>query len=150
MANAINFTPEHRKELMDLAGEALISGAAFKGSVGSTINIYDLFHNCNINTLSSLHGNMKKEISKIEELDEWSLDDYQKRKAASLRKFQRLLFLLIGFKRKQAEDTNMKATAKELRARIATLKDELMTPEDRIKEAEAALAALGPVAAETE
>jgi len=43
----INFTPEDKKELMDLAGEALVSGATFRGSINTTLTIYDLFHTTN-------------------------------------------------------------------------------------------------------
>jgi hypothetical protein len=143
----INFTKEHRDKLMALAGEALISGATFKGSTGTTNNIYDLFHNVNIGTLSRIHGNIKNEIASIENLDEWSLTDYQQRKADGLKKMQELINLLIGFKRKTEEDANTKATVKELKAQLDTLKKETMTPEARIKELEDKIAA-GPLAVE--
>ncbi len=142
-----NFTAEHRKELMDLAGEALVSGTTIGGSVGTQMNIYDLFHNTNITTLSRIHGNIKKEVTEIENLDEWSLSEHQQRKAARLKTVQRLVNLLIGFKKKQAEDANNKATAKELREQLTTLKKSLMTPEAQIAELEAKLTALGPVEA---
>ena len=144
----INFTKEHRDKLMALAGEALVSGTTFKGSVGSEMNIYDLFHNTNIGTLTRIHGNLKKEITEIEALDEWSLTEHQQRKAARLKSIQELIFLLIGFKRKAEQDINTKSTAKELAAQIATLKRSTMTPEDQIKELEAKLTALGPVEVE--
>lgn len=143
----INFTKEHRDKLMALAGDALVSGTTFKGSVGSEMNIYDLFHNTQIASLSRIHGNIKKEVSEIESLDDWSLTEYQQRKAARLKSTQELISLIIGFKRKAEEDAANKSTAKDLKTQIETLKRSVMTPEAQIAELEARLAGLGPVEA---
>lgn len=141
----INFTAEHRKELMDLAGEALISGATFRGSVGTELNVHDLFHNTNVTTLQRILSNNKKEITETGNLDEWSLNDYQQRKVNRLEKASKLVNLIIGFRKKAEEEAATKSTVKDLKSQLETLKRESMTPEARIAELEAQILAAGPV-----
>lgn len=138
----INFTKEHQDKLNSLAGEALVKGTVFKGNLGAQMNIYDLFHNCNTNTLTRYHANIKKEIAEIEALDEWSFTEYQQRKAADLKKTQELVFLLIGYKRNQAEVEANKAQLAELKETYNKLKEDTKTPEDKMKEIEAKMAVL--------
>lgn len=138
----INFTAEHNARLGVLAAEALIKGTTFKGNLGSELNIYDLFHNCTVNTLTRYHGNLKKEIADIEALDEWSLTEHQQRKAANLKKNQELVNLLIGYKRSQEEKEANKSKLAEVKAQYAKLKEDTKTPEDKMKELEATMAAL--------
>lgn len=138
----INFTAEHMAKLGALAGEALIKGSTFKGNLGSELNIYDLFHNCNINTLSRYHTNLKKEIADIEALDEWSLTDYQQKKAATLKKNQELINLLIGYKRSQEEKEANRTKLAAITEQYNKLKEDAKTPEDKMKELEAQMAAL--------
>lgn len=145
MAQTINFTSEHRKELMDLAGEALVNGTTFKGSINTDYNIHDLFHNCTVGTLSSLHAKTKKEVLEIENLDEWSLTEYQQKKAARLKKQLRIYNLLIGFKRKQEQDAANRAELKNLQVQLETLKQSTMKPEDQIKALEAKIAGMAPI-----
>lgn len=140
----INFTKEHNDKLQSLAGEALMNGTKFKGNLGSEMNIHDLIHNCTVNTLSRYHSNIKKEVTEIENLDdEWSLTDYQQRKAAELKKTQELINLLIGYKRYQAESEAEKAKLAELKATYKELKESTTSPEVRLKEMEDQIAALG-------
>lgn len=138
----INFTKEHQDRLGVLAAEALFNGTTFKGNLGSELNIYDLFHNCNINTLTRYHGLIKKEVADIEALDEWSLTDYQQRKAATLKKTQELVNLLIGYNRAKSEKEANRAKLAEVKAQYEKLKEDTKTPEDKMKEMEAAMAAL--------
>lgn len=138
----INFTKEHQDRLGVLAAEALFNGTTFKGNLGSEMNIYDLFHNCNINTLTRYQGIIKKEVADIEALDEWSLTEYQQRKAANLKKVQELVNLLIGYNRSKAEKEANKAKLAEVKAQYEKLKEDTKTPEDKMKEMEAAMAAL--------
>jgi len=138
----VNFTKEHFAQLSALAGAALINGTRFKGNMGTEMNIYDLFHNTNITTLTRYHGNIKKEIAEIEGMDEWSLTEHQQRKATNLKKQLELVFLLIGYQRNKAEVEANAAKLRELKATYAELKESTKTPEDRLKEAEAQIAAL--------
>lgn len=140
----INFTLEHTARLKELAGEALLAGTLFKGNIGTEQTIYDLFHTCNVNTLTRYHGNIKKEVAEIEALDEWSLTDYQQKKAVRLKKNQELINLLIGYKRNQEQLATDREKVKALRAQYQTLKEATTTPEEKLKAIEAELAAYGP------
>jgi len=146
----INFTKENQDRLNQLAGDALFKGTIFKGgSVGNTeTNIYDLVHNCQINTLSRYHSNLKKEIAAIDDLDEWSLTDHQKRKKANLEKQKELINLLIGYKRFREQEAATRKEYLEKRAKYNELKENTKTPEDRLKELEADLATYGNMDAE--
>lgn len=140
----INFTAEHQARLQQLAGEALFAGTTFKGSLGSEMSIFDLIHNTNVQTLTRYHGNIRKEISEIENLDEWSLSEYQQKKASRLKKNAELINLLIGYQRKQAEVAAEKQAYAELKKKYNELKEQTTTPEDRLKAVEAELAGYGP------
>src|SRR5687768_15951245 len=129
MEQKINFTKENQDRLNQLAGDALFKGTTFKGSVGSEINIYDLIHNCQINTLSRYHGSLKKEISEIDNLDEWSLTDHQKRKKANLEKQKELINLLIGHKRFKEQEAASRKEYLSLKSQYAELKENTKTPE---------------------
>lgn len=138
----INFTKEHLDKLKELAVKMLFSGNVVAGAMGTSLTIYDLFHNTTINTLITINGNLKREIEKISNLDEWSMNDYQQRKLEATKQIQELINLLIGYKKNQAEVEADKTKLKELKAKQAELKESTLTPEDRLKALEKEIAAL--------
>lgn len=111
-----------------------------KGKLGVNNNIYELIHITSINTLVDLNANLKKEISKIESLDEWSMTDYQQRKLQELKQSQELVNLLIGYKKFQEQQASAKTARAEMRAELKALKESAMSPQDRINALEAKLA----------
>lgn len=141
MSTKINFTKEHQEKLNALAGEALIKGTVFKAHMGTEANIYDLFHNYTVGTLQAFNKKLKKEIDDSE-TDEWTNSDYQERKLNDLKKRQELIFLLIGYKKSEEERKAAREKATALKAELTTLKESNKTPEEKIKEKEAELAAL--------
>lgn len=141
MTTKINFTKEHQEKLNALAGEALIKGTTFKVHMGTEANIYDLFHNYTVSTLQSYNKNLKKQIDDSES-DEWTASEYQERKLADLKKRQELIFLLIGYKKSEEEREANRKKASALRAELTTLREANKTPEEKLKEKEAELAAL--------
>lgn len=141
MAQKINFTREHLAKLKELCVRSLFKGTMIKGLVGTTINIYDLIHNTTLNTLTSIHSNLKKEEDKIQALDEWSMTDYQQAKLVEVQKTREMVNLIIGYKRHQAEADNERAKLSQLKASLAELKAQAMTPEEKIKALEDAIEA---------
>lgn len=137
----INFTKEHQERLNALAGEALIKGTIFKAHLGTESNIYNLFHDYSINSLQSYNKRLKKEVEDSE-TDDWTNNEYQERKLSDLKKRQELIFLIIGFKKSEEERNSNRIKASSLRAELATLKEANKTPEEKLKEKEAELAAL--------
>lgn len=143
MATKINFTQEHLAKLKDLATKMLFNGTIIKGLVGSESNIYDLVHNTTINSLITLNSNLKKEIEKISNLDEWSMNSYQQSKLETTKETQELVNLLIGYKKDLAQKGEDKAKLSELKAKYKELKESTMTPEDRLKALEAEIKSIG-------
>jgi len=140
----INFTPEHSAKLKELAVKALFDGETFKPTgLGNENTIHDLIHNVSVDTLTKYHANVKKQVAEIENLDEWNLTDYQQRKAASLKKTQELVNLIIGYRRSEIEKAAEKKALQEKLSLYKQLKEEAKTPEERMKELEAEIVAAG-------
>lgn len=144
MATAkINFTDEHQKRLFDLATNMLFNGGIVKGLAGSTLTIFDLIHNTSVRTLSDINAGLRKEISRIETLDDWSMTDYQQKKLTTTKETQELVHLLIGYKKYLEQLDNDKSKLTELKAKRAELKKSTMTPEQQLAELDAEIASLG-------
>lgn len=140
----INFTSEHSAKLKELAVKALFDGETFKPTgLGNENTIHDLIHNVSVDTLTKYHANVKKQVAEIENLDEWNLTDYQQRKAASLKKTQELVNLIIGYRRSEIEKAAEKKALQEKLSLYKQLKEEAKTPEERMKELEAEIIAAG-------
>lgn len=128
----INFTPEHLARLKELAIEMLFTGTTFRGSVGTSLTVYDLLHNTTENTLVTFNSNLKKEIERIESLDEWSMSDYQQKKLAATKESQEFMNLLIGYKKFQTQLNADKAKLAELRAQYKEIEKSTLTPQDQL------------------
>lgn len=139
----INFTKENKESLFNLAGEALVKGTKFKGSMNTELTIYDLFHNCNINTLERYYGNLEKEVEAISKVGRWNLTSYQQRKKLALENQKELIDLLIGYKKFVAEQEASRKEYRDMKAQYDQLKENTKTPEERLKEMEAKLAGFG-------
>ena len=136
----INFTKEHMLRLYDLANEMLFDNATIQTSMGQVLNIVELLHTTSINQLQNIMSALKKKIDKIEEADEWLAPDNDK--LEELRRMKELINLIIGWKRHNMEISENKRKKAELTKKLNELKESTKTPEDRIKETEAELAAL--------
>lgn len=139
----INFTKEHFTKLKELAAQALFGGITVKTKLGQPLNIYELIHTTSINQLSEIKNGLAKQIEKIENGDEWTNPDADK--IEGLKATKELVNLTIGYKRFILErDANVRKKA-ELAEKLSELKESQKTPEDRIKETEAELAAIEAV-----
>ena len=136
----INFTKEHMLRLYDLANEMLFDNATIQTSMGQVLNIVELLHTTSINQLQNIMSALKKKIDKIEEADEWLAPDNDK--LEELRRRKEIINLIIGWKRHTMEISENKRKKAELTKKLTELKESTKTPEDRIKEMEAELAAL--------
>ena len=136
----INFTKEHMLRLYDLANEMLFDNATIQTSMGQVLNIVELLHTTSINQLQNIMSALKKKIDKIEEADEWLAPDNDK--LEELRRMKEIINLIIGWKRHTMEISENKRKKAELTKKLNELKESQKTPEDRIKEMEAELAAL--------
>ena len=139
----INFTEEHDKRLKELAVDLLFGGVFLKGLAGTEYSVFDILHAVTINTVSTMYSNLKKEIEKIESLDEWSMNDYQQRKLSEAKKMHEFLNLAIGWRKLQVQKEKEKSEIKELKAKLKEVRASSMSPEQQAKELEDAIKAMG-------
>lgn len=136
----INFTKEHEAKLDALAIKMLKENGVVRTSMGQVLNIVELMHTTSINQLNNIRTALLKAIQKKEEGDEWVAADTSV--LDEMKDTKELVNLIIGWKRKNMEIAEAKTKKAELTKKLAELKESTKTPEDRIKEMEAELAAL--------
>jgi hypothetical protein len=136
----INFTKEHEAKLDALAIKFLKENKVVRTAMGQVLDIVELMHTTSINQLNNIRTSLLKNIQKKEEGDEWIETDTSA--LDEMKDTKELVNLIIGWKRKNIEIAEAKAKKAELTTKLAELKESTKTPEDRIKEIEAELAAL--------
>ena len=136
----INFTKEHEAKLDALAIKMLKENGIVRTSMGQVLNIVELMHTTSINQLNNIRTALLKAIQKKEEGDEWVAADTSV--LDEMKDTKELVNLIIGWKRKNMEIAEAKTKKAELTKKLTELKESTKTPEDRIKEMEAELAAL--------
>jgi hypothetical protein len=136
----INFTKEHFAKLKELAAQALFEGTVIRTKMGSPLNIFELVHCTSVNQLNEIKNALAKQIEKIETGDEWTNPDNDK--IEGLKTSKEMINLIIGWKRFNMEKEANARKKAELTEKLTELKESQKTPEDRIKEMEAELAAL--------
>ena len=136
----INFTKEHMIKLYDLANEVLFDNISITTQLGQPLNIVELLHTTSINQLNNIKQSLAKKIEKLEAADEWISADNDK--LEEIRKMKELVNLIVGWKRYNLEKEETARKKAELTKKLNELKESQKTPEDRIKEMEAELAAL--------
>lgn len=138
----INFSKEHKASLDALVLAMLYSGQTLKTALGGELNIHQLLHETSIKSLQSFYGTTLKEIENQTKTDKWSMTDYQQNKLVGLQKMSELLDLLIGYKKSEEVKKTNAASILEKRKVLNQLKEEKKTPDERIAELAAELAAL--------
>ncbi len=136
----INFNKEHFTKLTELAVKMLFENRTIKNKLGSPLNVVELLHTTSINQLLEIKAALIKKIEAVESRDEWIDPDNEK--LIQLKEDKELVNLMVGYKRLVIEREENSRKKKELSAKLAELKESTKTPEDRIKEMEAELAAL--------
>jgi hypothetical protein len=139
MEKRINFTKEHEEKLNEFIVEMWRKDIVVIGKLGQPMNICEL-KVLSPNSLNDLKLIYDKKISSLESKDEWI--DPENDKLDLYRFIRNGLNLLVGFKRKQIQIAEAKAKKAELTKKLEELKESTKTPQDRIKEMEAALAEL--------
>ena len=138
----INFTVEHFQRLQQLLLSMLLSNDVVVNKFGQPLNVVELLHVTSIQGLNNIRLNLTKQIENLENQDEWVVSPTTQVKLENLKESKELVDLIIGYKRYMQEIAENNAKKAELKAKIAQMKEEAKTPEDRLKEAEAELAAI--------
>ncbi len=140
--NKINFTPEHKARLYELATEMLFNNDVIITKLGQPCTIVDLLHNTTINSLNNIKLNLTKRIESLEQQDEWISSNAGQVDLENTKHRKELINLIIGYKRYNSylEEVNIKRNT--LKTELIALKESQKTPEDKIKELEEQLKAL--------
>lgn len=139
---AINFTQDHFNRLQSLLLGMLFANKTINNKLGQPLNVVELLHTTSINGLNGIRLSLAKQIENLENQDEWVASPVTQSRLDDLKAAKETVNLIIGYKRFQLEAEEVAKKRAELTAKIAQMKEEAKTPEDRLKEAEAELAAL--------
>lgn len=138
----INFTQEHFQRMQHLLLGMLLNNETINNKLGQPLNVVELLHTTSIQGLNGIRLSLGKQIEALENQDEWVASPVSQAKLENLKVSKELVNLIIGYKRFQFEAEEVAKKKAELVNKIAQMKEEAKTPEDRLKEAEAELAAL--------
>ena len=122
--------------------QMLIHKETIPTKLGQELNVVELLHTTTINTLNNIRLSLSKQIENYEGADEWVATEVTQARLLKLKMHKETVNLIIGYKRYQLEIAEVNRKRAELQAKIAQMREEAKTPEDRLKEAEAELAAL--------
>jgi predicted nuclease with TOPRIM domain len=136
----INFTKQHYQDLVNLVAQAAMNHVVINTKMGQPLDIVALLHTTSINTLNDIKASLVKKIRGIEDRDEWV--DADTVVLDTLKGQKELVNLIVGWKRWKMEIDENRKKKENLTRKLAELKESTKTPEDRIKEMEAELAAM--------
>lgn len=129
----INFTEENQARLKVLFVELGFTGEVLSGKFGANAyTVWEVLHVLSLESIRSLNKNLKKEVVALEEQDDWAVSDYQLAKAAKTRKWQEFVNLVVGYKLFEEEKAKKANKLKNAKAELAQMKEEVMTPTERI------------------
>ncbi len=126
--------------MCELALKMLMTNSTISTKMGAPLNIVELIHTTSINTLNNIKAGLSTKIQNLENKDEWV--EVNTTELDSLKEMKELVNLIVGFKRYHLELAENRRKKQELTDKLAELKESTKTPEDRIKEMEAELAAM--------
>jgi predicted nucleic acid-binding Zn-ribbon protein len=132
MAEKKLFTKENKESLEKISIKLLFGAVTFSGMAGAKYNVHQMMHDMSINTLKDMHSNLKTQIRKLEDSDEWTMTEYQERKLKELQDSREFVSLLIGYKIYVSQKAEAISARRELAAKIEKLKAEKMTPDEQI------------------
>lgn len=138
----INFTKEHFDKMCYFATTMLLENGTITTKMGQTLNVVELLHTTTINTLNAIRLGLVKRIENLENQDEWVASAQSQLELDKAKAQKEFINLIIGYKRYRLEVEETAKKKMSLMAKIAKMKEEAKTPEDRLKEAEAELSAL--------
>ena len=139
----INFTKEHFSKLVNLVAQAAMNNVTIPTKMGQQLNIVELLHTTSITTLNNIKAALTQKIRNIEDRDEWIEADSDALEEIKAQK--ELVNLIVGWKRWKMEMDENRREKAELTKKLADLKESTKSPEDKIKEMEAKLAAMDTI-----
>ena len=139
----INFTKEHFDKMCLLLLTMLLNNSTVNSKLGTPINVVELLHTTTINSLNDIRLALSNKIKRLENQDGWVTSDSTAKQLDTVREQEELVNLVIGYKRYRMEVEENAQKKAELTAKLKALKESQKSPEDKIKELEAELSAMG-------
>ena len=139
----INFTKEHFDKMCSLLLTMLLSNNTVNSKLGTPINVVELLHTTTINSLNDIRLALSNKIKRLENQDGWVTSGSTAKQLDTVRAQEELVNLVIGYKRYRTEVEENAQKKAELTAKLKALKESQKSPEDKIKELEAELSAMG-------
>ena len=139
----INFTKEHFEKMCSLLLTMLLNNSTVNSKLGTPINVVELLHTTTINSLNDIRLTLSNKIKRLENQDGWVTSGSTAKQLDTVREQEELVNLVIGYKRYRMEVEENAQKKAELTAKLKALKESQKSPEDRIKELEAELSAMG-------
>ena len=139
----INFTKEHFDKMCSLLLTMLLSNNTVNSKLGTPINVVELLHTTTINSLNDIRLALSNKIKRLENQDGWVTSGSTAKQLDTVRAQEELVNLIIGYKRYRMEVEENAQKKAELTAKLKALKESQKSPEDKIKELEAELSAMG-------
>ena len=139
----INFTKEHFEKMCSLLLTMLLNNNIVNSKLGTPINVVELLHTTTINSLNDIRLALSNKIKRLENQDGWVTSDSTAKQLDTVRAQEELVNLVIGYKRYRMEVEENTQKKAELTAKLKALKESQKSPEDKIKELEAELSAMG-------
>lgn len=139
----ITFTKEHQAKLEALATRFLFDNTTFQGSMNTNYTVNQLIHDTTIRTLEDMLAKIKTAKTKLEGGSKWRKTLSEQNRLQELSNKEDFIDLLIGYKLYKEQEADLMAQKAKLKAEIEALKEDAMTPAERIKAKEETLKALG-------
>ena len=139
----INFTKEHFDKMCSLLLTMLLNNNTVNSKLGTPINVVELLHTTTINSLNDIRLALSNKIKRLENQDGWVTSGSTAKQLDTVRAQEELVNLVIGYKRYRMEVEENAQKKAELTAKLKALKESQKSPEDKIKELEAELSAMG-------
>lgn len=139
----INFTKEHFEKMCSLLLTMLLNNSTVNSKLGTPINVVELLHTTTINSLNDIRLALSNKIKRLENQDGWVTSGSTEKQLGTVREQEELVNLVIGYKRYRMEVEENAQKKAELTAKLKALKESQKSPEDKIKELEAELSAMG-------
>ena len=119
----INFKKEHFDKMLNLAVGMLIRNEVVTTKMGQPLNIVELLHTTTTGTLNTIRVAIGKQITSIEERDEWVETNDNQKQLDKLKAQKELVNLIIGYKRYLLEAEEASRRKQELKKELNALKD---------------------------
>lgn len=139
----INFTTEQKERLAALIALLTFTGETVEGAFGSNeVTPWDAINACKPSTLETLYNKAKRAKQAAERENKWQAAPADAAKAERLKIWEEFLDLSWGYSLwKLEEETRAKEKARK-QAALDSLIEENKTPQERIDQLKAELAAL--------